>query len=106
MIFTNYTIFKFKFGFILCVWELCLRVSLSIMCMPGACGAQEREVDPLELELRIDVKHHVGCGCWGLNPGSLEDQPVFLTTNLSLQSRTAYFLKSLYMTSGSLSVYD
>ena len=64
MIFTSYAIFKFKFGCILCVWELCLRASLYIMCMAGACGAQERELDPLELELQTVVKHHwdVGAG--------------------------------------------
>ena len=30
--------------------------------MPGAHGGQKRESDPLELEMRIVVNHHVG-GC-------------------------------------------
>jgi hypothetical protein len=37
--------------------------------------------DPLELELQTVVS----CCCWELNPGPLEEQPMFLTTEPSLQ---------------------
>jgi hypothetical protein len=33
------------------------------------------------------------CGCWGLNPGPLEEQPVLLTAKPLFQSRVYLFLK-------------
>jgi len=33
------------------------------------------------------------CGCWELNPGPLEEQPVFLTTEPSLQPSSISFLR-------------
>ena len=41
-------------------------------------------LDLLELELQID-SYELPCGCWEVNPGPLEEQPVFLTTEQSLQ---------------------
>jgi hypothetical protein len=35
------------------------------------------------------------CGYWGMNPGPLEEQPIFLTAEPSLQP-LKYFLKELY----------
>ena len=35
------------------------------------------------------------CGCWELNPGALEEQPVILATELSLQPLEGYFGKSV-----------
>lgn len=46
--------------------------------MPGAHGGQKRESDPLELEMRIVVNHHVG-GCWELNSDPLQQQQVLFT---------------------------
>ena len=34
------------------------------------------------------------CGCWELNPGPLEEQPVLLTAELSLQSHFLIFFES------------
>jgi hypothetical protein len=31
------------------------------------------------------------CGCWDLNSGPVEEQPVFLTTEPSLQATFIYF---------------
>ena len=39
------------------------------------------------LELVID-RCELPCGCWEVNPGPLEEQPVFLTTELSFQPLT------------------
>ena len=33
------------------------------------------------------------CGCWELNPGPLEEQPVLLTAEPSLQPLPLYFTK-------------
>jgi len=44
-----------------------------------------RVLDPLELELQIVVSCHVGAG--NLSPGTVEEQPVFLTTEPSLQPK-------------------
>lgn len=33
-----------------------------VACMPGACGGQERAMDPLELELQVVVSHCVRAG--------------------------------------------
>lgn len=38
------------------------------------------------------------CGCWDSNPGSLEKQPVLLTTGSFCQSSGALFLSSIYLT--------
>lgn len=38
---------------------------------------------PLELDLWVIVSHHVDAG-WELNPGPLEEHPVFLTIEPSL----------------------
>lgn len=50
----------------------------------GARGGQKMALDPLELELHTDSCEQQ-YGCWKLNPGPLEEQPVFLTTEPSLQ---------------------
>jgi hypothetical protein len=47
------------------------------MCIPGAFRSQEEALDALELELEMVCKQT--CGCWGLNLGLLEEQPVLLT---------------------------
>lgn len=52
-------------------------------CVPGTCGGQQEEPDPLELELQAAVSHYVGSG--NKNPGPLQEQ-VLATTELSLQS--------------------
>jgi hypothetical protein len=42
------------------------------------------------------VSHH--CGCWDLNSGLLEEQPVFLTAEPSLQPLRLSFLTGTYGT--------
>jgi len=36
----------------------------------------------------ITDSYELPCGCWDLNPGSLEEQPVLLTAEPSLSSQT------------------
>lgn len=36
-----------------------LYVCVSITCMSGAYGSQKRVLDPQELELQMDVSHHM-----------------------------------------------
>jgi len=36
------------------------------------------------------------CGCWDLNSGPLEEQPVLLTAEPSLQPHTIFFLRFIY----------
>lgn len=43
----------------------------------------KRALNPLELKLHI--ANESAFGCWELNPGSVEEQPVLLTTKPSLQ---------------------
>lgn len=38
------------------------------------------------LGTRVTGGHELPCGCWERNPGSLEEQPVLPTAELSLQS--------------------
>ena len=37
------------------------------------------------------------CGCWGLNPGPLEEHPVFLSSETSLQNEKLIFKKSVFL---------
>ena len=62
---------------------LSLHESLYAICMSGARRGQKRTWDPLELELQIVVS--LTYGCWELNPGPLEEQPVLLTDDPLLQ---------------------
>lgn len=48
----------------------------------GSCGVQKRLSDPLDLELRTVVSHHVGA-----------EQPVRFTTEPSLQPHTYLIFK-------------
>jgi hypothetical protein len=41
------------------VWKHCQRVHLGSICMPGTLRVQKRVLEPLELELRMAVSHHV-----------------------------------------------
>jgi hypothetical protein len=45
--------------------------------------------DPLELEVTDSCEPP--CGCWELNPGPLEEQPVVLTIEPSLQLNISVF---------------
>lgn len=46
----------------------CLHVCLCSRCVPGTCRDQKSVSDPLELELRMVVSHHVDVGTqtWNL----------------------------------------
>ena len=62
------------------------------MCM-GVVPASVWGSDPLELELQTPYgRAKLPCGCWELNPGPLEEQPVLLTTEPSLQPLSLVFL--------------
>jgi hypothetical protein len=51
-------------------------------CIPGGHRGQKRVLDPLELQLQMAVRFHVGDK---LNPGSLQVQQAVLPTESSLQ---------------------
>ena len=55
----------------------------------GAC--QNKALDP------ITDGCEPPCGCWELNSGPLEEQSVLLTTELSLQPPTFFFLPTICM---------
>ena len=55
--------------------------------IPGAHGSQTRVSDPLVPELQTTVNNNVH---WELNPGSLQEQPVLITAESSLQSSRFY----------------
>ena len=58
---------------------------------PWACsarGSQKRATDPLGLELCCELP----CGCWELNAGPLEEQPVLRPlVRLSVQLQALHF---------------
>lgn len=68
------------FPIILCVWVVCLHGCLCSMCVL-AQGDQRTTSNPRELELHTD-----SYGCWEVTPSPLEEQPVLLTTEPSLQT--------------------
>jgi hypothetical protein len=53
---------KDLFIVILCVWALCLHLSLCIPCVPSAQRDQRPVSDPLKLELEMAVSHQVDSG--------------------------------------------
>lgn len=44
------------------MYECFVYVDVSITCMSGAYSGQKRVLDPLELELQMDVSHHMDVG--------------------------------------------
>ena len=50
--------------------------------MSGTCGGKERLPDPLD---GVTDGCEPLCGCWETKPGPLEEQPVHLPTESSLQ---------------------
>lgn len=72
-----YVLFYFNLG----VSVFCRHVYLCTISME-CLGGQRRVLDPLGLELQMEFEQP--CGCWELIPGPLEEQPVILTTELSL----------------------
>ena len=80
ILFLNFFIFYlfiFNFLFILCTLVFCLHVCLCKGVQSHGTGA----TDSCKLP----------CGCWDLNPGPLEEQPVLLTTEPSLQLQKELF---------------
>lgn len=61
---------QFKIYFILCVCMFCLRRCTCTHVME--CLWRPEVLNSLELESRMIVSHN--CGCWELNPSSLEEQ--------------------------------
>jgi hypothetical protein len=60
----------------------CLHACLCSICMPGTLGGKKRELETLEVELDDCEPSR---GCWELNLGSLEEKPVLLIAEPSLQ---------------------
>lgn len=56
-------------------------MSLQHMCTV-LTECQKRALDLLEMELPAAMSHHMGC--WELNPGPMEDQPMLLIAELFL----------------------
>ena len=64
---------------------------LILWCLPYICVCV-RKSDLLELESYTEVSgvtdsYELPCKCWELNPGLLEEQPLLLTTEPSLQPK-------------------
>ena len=77
---SSYEIFN-ECVFLFCV---CWCFAFLWVCVPHACRdhrGQKRAADTLGLGLQTGCE--LPCWCWKLNPGPLEEQPVFLTTDLS-----------------------
>lgn len=60
-------------------------VRLPHVCLSGHCGCQERASDLLEQESQFTGGSEPLYGCYELNPGSLQEQPVLVTAEPSLQ---------------------
>lgn len=60
-----------------------LPICLCITSVPGALGGQKRVIDSLRLEFDCCGPP---CGCWESNPGTPEEQPVFLMMEPPLQA--------------------
>lgn len=60
----------------------CLHVYMCTACMLGISGGRRRALDPLGLELQMVVNHRVGART---SPGPLEEQPVLLFAEPSVQ---------------------
>lgn len=56
----------------------------AFICVPDAHGEQKRESEALELEL-IDG-NELSCGSWNPNLSPLQEQPVLVAAEGSLQS--------------------
>ena len=50
------------------------------VCMFGASGGQKRTEFP---GTGVSDRYELPCGCWELNPGLLQEQPVLLTSEAS-----------------------
>lgn len=61
---------------------MCMQCPHVCVCTCGVHRGQNRELDPLELELYICQSP---CRYWELNPSPLEEQPILLTAEPSLQ---------------------
>lgn len=60
-----------------------LYVCMCTTCRPGAAHRyQKRKSESQELDSRMTMSHHLGCG----NSCPLEEQKVLLTTEVTLQS--------------------
>jgi hypothetical protein len=68
----------YSFIFILCTLVFCLHVCL--------CE------DVRSIGTRVTNNCELLCGCWELNQDPLEEQPVFLTTEPSLQPKTRHLI--------------
>lgn len=67
----------------------CLHICLFTTPISSALGSQKWVLDSLELELQIVMRCYVGSG--NETPGSLEEQPVFLSVVPSLRPRANCF---------------
>lgn len=83
--FASYIIFVFLknvYFYVVCMDVLTLYVCALYKCQVPMEARREHQL-PLEQELN---GCEVPCGCWGLNPGHLQEQLVFLTSESSLQT--------------------
>lgn len=46
------------------VWVFCLHICLCTRCIPCAHGGQKWALDPLQLQLHMVVRDHMGAGNW------------------------------------------
>ena len=73
---------EFTFYFLFCVYGCFACMCLCTMCMQYP---QRPEEDIRSHGTEVKDNCQLPCGCWELNPGPLQEQPVLLTTEPSLQ---------------------
>lgn len=73
---------------VLYVCECFAYMYVCFACMPGRCRGQKRSP-----RSEVTVSCETPCWCWESNSGPLEDQPVFLTSGPSFQSRPRLCIK-------------
>lgn len=72
---------KVTLFYLLYIWVFCLWVCLYSTCV-SVSRVQIKVSDPLELESK---SYEPPCRCWELHPSPLKEQPVFWTTEPSVQ---------------------
>ena len=92
---TLYYLYLF-FKSILCVWVFVYVYGCCMSVLHICAWSLWRPEDSLRSSgTEVTGNCEMPCGCWDLNPGPLEEQPMFLITGPSLQPLSLYFIAKL-----------
>ena len=89
------------FYFLLWVWMFCLHVCVCTKCMPCLRRSQEA----IRSIRSIRSPRTGACGGWGLNPGSLQDQPLLLNCWATSPAPPSIYFYSIYLCCVSVCVF-